>query len=78
MYFNEGDNFTQMLEKKKAFYQRMKDDLEFRLKQVDKKIMTMNALSSTYYTRYQMEVYDNQGNTYKIGNVGQLIPNNDD
>ena len=76
--FESETPFTDMIEKRKAFYQRMKDDLEFRLKQVDKKIMTMNALSSTYYTRYQMEVYDDQGNTYKIGNIGQLTPISND
>lgn len=58
--------------KKREFYKRVENDIEFRLQQVDKKIMTMNALGSRYYTRYQMEVYDDLGNTYEIGKLGQL------
>ena len=74
----KASNPCDLVLKKRDFYNRMKNDLEFRLQQVDKKIMTMNALSATYYTRYQMEVYDDQGNTYDIGEVGQLILNKDE
>ena len=70
--------FTDMIEKKKAFYEKCRNDVDFRLQQVDKKIMTMNALSATYYTRYQMEVYDDKGNTYQIGDVGQFILDKDE
>ena len=74
----KASNPCDLVLKKRDFYNRMRNDIEFRLQQVDKKIMTMNALSATYYTRYQMEVYDDQGNTYDIGEVGQLILNKDE
>ena len=74
----KASNPCDLVLKKRDFYNRMRNDIEFRLHQVDKKIMTMNALSATYYTRYQMEVYDDQGNTYDIGEVGQLILNKDE
>ena len=68
------------LEKKKAYYKRMETDFEFRLKQVDKKIMTMNALSGfDKYMRYQLTLieHDITGalvQEYNIGIYGQCTP----
>ena len=74
----KASNPCDLVLKKREYYNRMKNDVDFRLQQADKKIMTMNALGSTYYTRYQMEVYDDKGNTYQIGDVGQFILDKDE
>ena len=79
MEFNDNSNWSEMLAKKKEFYQRMKEDLEFRLTQVDKKIRTLNALSGyAKYNRYQEEVYDDKGTTYLIGKTGEFIQQDDE
>ena len=65
------------LEKKKQYYKRMENDIDFRLQQVDKKIMTMNALSGyDKYMRYQLTLieHDITGqlvNEYMIGIYGE-------
>ena len=74
MVFNENMNWEDLLRKKKEFYKRMETDIDFRLEQVDKKLMTMNALESKdRYFRYQLTVHDTMLNDdYLIGLYGQL------
>lgn len=76
--FNDNSNWTEMLEKKKAFYKRMEEDYEFRMAQVDKKLMTVNGLSGfDKYMRYKETVieHDRSGayvDTFLIGIHGQI------
>ena len=43
--------------KRKEFYKRCETDFEFRMNQVDKKLMTMNALTGyDKYMRYKNQV----------------------
>ena len=74
-----ASNPCELVLKKREFYKRMEEDLEFRLNQVDKKIRTLNALSGyDKYHRYQEEVYDDQAKTYIIGKTGEFILLNDE
>ena len=76
MVFNESMKWDDLLRKKKEFYKRMETDFEFRMQQVDKKLMTMNALDSSKndrYFRYKTTVIDSMLNKeYEIGLYGQL------
>ena len=66
-----------IVEKKKAYYKRMETDFDFRMQQVDKKIMTMNALSGyNKYVRYKTDLYEHDITgahieTYIIGIYGE-------
>ena len=74
MLENTHTPFDEMLAKKKAFYQRMRDDIDFRLKQVDKKLHTMNALSGEgRYVRYKLVIHDTiTKQEYTIGETGEF------
>ena len=64
--------------KRKEFYKRCETDFEFRMNQVDKKLMTMNALTGyDKYVRYKNQVIAHdingeQENVYEIGIYGEL------
>ena len=64
--------------KRKAFYKRCETDFEFRMDQVDKKLMTMNALTGfDKYVRYKNQVIAHdingqQEEVYEIGIYGEL------
>ena len=66
------------VEKKRAFYKRLETDFEFRMNQVDKKLMTMNALTGyDKYMRYKNQVIAHdingeQEEVYEIGIYGEL------
>ena len=78
MMFNESMKWSEMLAKKKAFYNRMETDHEFRMQQVDKKLLTVNALSGfDKYMRYKGTVIEHNINgehvdTFLIGLHGQI------
>ena len=81
--FNESNDFDKMMAKRKAYYKRMEDDFEFRMEQVDKKLMTINALSgkdikgNNRYVRYKTTIIEHDGlgaeiATYEIGLRGEF------
>ena len=74
MLFNESSDWDTLKRKKKEFYERMKNDLEFRLEQVDKKLFTLNSFETkTRYFRYKTTVIDTMLNKeYEIGLLGEL------
>ena len=72
--FNESSDWNKLKEKKREFYKRMETDFDFRMEQVDKKLMTVNAFEpKTRYFRYKTTVHDTMLNIeYEIGIYGQL------
>ena len=77
MSFNESGDWDKMMAKRKSFYERMENDWGFRMEQVDKKLMTVNALSGSNnrYIRYKSTVIDTLTNDeYEIGIRGELKP----
>lgn len=70
--FNESSDWERIKEKKKLFYKRMENDFDFRMSQVDNKLMILNG-SGNRYVRYKTTVHDTYTNKeYEIGMYGQL------
>ncbi len=68
----------EILAKKQAFYDKVKNNFDFRMKQVDLKLIVMNGFSGDEgrYKRYKSTVYDTCLNIeYTIGKLGNLIEN---
>lgn len=72
--FNESSNWDKIKQKKKEFYDKMANNFDFRMKQVDMKLMVMNGGSKRpRYVRYKTTVHDTMLNVeYEIGPLGQL------
>ena len=75
-YPNESD-WDAMMRRRRERLALMESDIDFRLHEVDMKIRLMNAYSGFQkYNRYQLEVYDNEGNTYDIKENGVFALSN--
>ena len=72
--FNENMEWNELLRKKKEFYKKMETDFDFRMKQVDNKLLTLNSFESKdRYFRYKTTVHDTMLNKeYEIGMYGEL------
>lgn len=73
--FNENMSWDELKAKKKAFYKRMETDFDFRMEQIDKKLLFLNSTygATPRYVRYKTTVHDTVTNKeYEIGIYGQL------
>ena len=74
----KASNPCELIKNKRAYYERMETDFEFRMNEIDKKLKTVNALTGfNKYMRYKATVIEHDVlggyvDTFEIGLHGEV------